>query len=224
MLSSLASGHMVTTPEERQNGVLVDRHRRAARPTTCSTATAAPYTTGVVPVGGAHLTNDLSIGLRLTDGQAEKLKLRFGRAHRAGRATRPRRSGSTATSPSATGSSRATCDRADHRRRAPGRLLEVVQEEARPRLRARDLRRRASSSPAAPPSCPASPRPPPRSSACRPASARRRRGWARTCATPASAPRSACSTTALSSSAEPAVQPARRRRASSSLKRFSPAS
>jgi cell division protein FtsA len=33
-----------------------------------------------VPVGGAHLTNDLSIGLRLTDGQAEKLKLRFGRA------------------------------------------------------------------------------------------------------------------------------------------------
>eukprot|EP01034_Spumella_vulgaris_P010868 gene10868-13801_t len=34
----------------------------------------------LVPVGGTHLTNDLSIGLRLTDGQAEKLKLRFGRA------------------------------------------------------------------------------------------------------------------------------------------------
>jgi cell division protein FtsA len=33
-----------------------------------------------LPIGGAHLTNDLSIGLRLTEGQAEKLKLRFGRA------------------------------------------------------------------------------------------------------------------------------------------------
>jgi cell division protein FtsA len=31
-------------------------------------------------VGGTHLTNDLSIGLRLTEGQADKLKLRFGRA------------------------------------------------------------------------------------------------------------------------------------------------
>ncbi len=33
-----------------------------------------------MPIGGTHLTNDLSIGLRLTEGQAEKLKLRFGRA------------------------------------------------------------------------------------------------------------------------------------------------
>jgi cell division protein FtsA len=38
------------------------------------------HTTGVVAVGGAHFTNDISIGLRLTEGQAEKLKLRFGRA------------------------------------------------------------------------------------------------------------------------------------------------
>ena len=40
----------------------------------------APHTSGVVAVGGAHFTNDLSIGLRLTEVQAEKLKLRFGRA------------------------------------------------------------------------------------------------------------------------------------------------
>ena len=40
----------------------------------------AAHTTGVVTVGGTHLTNDLSIGLRLTEHQAEKLKLRFGRA------------------------------------------------------------------------------------------------------------------------------------------------
>jgi len=33
----------------------------------------------VVPVGGSHLTNDLSLGLRLTEGQGEKIKLRFGR-------------------------------------------------------------------------------------------------------------------------------------------------
>ena len=33
----------------------------------------APHTTGVVSVGGTHLTNDLSIGLRLTDGQAETI-------------------------------------------------------------------------------------------------------------------------------------------------------
>jgi cell division protein FtsA len=31
-------------------------------------------------VGGGHFTNDLSIGLRLTEAQAEKLKVRFGRA------------------------------------------------------------------------------------------------------------------------------------------------
>jgi cell division protein FtsA len=34
----------------------------------------------VVPVGGSHLTNDLAMALRLTEGQSEKLKLRFGRA------------------------------------------------------------------------------------------------------------------------------------------------
>jgi cell division protein FtsA len=79
VLSSLASGYVVTLPEERQNGVLVIdigggttdfalyRH-------------GGPHTTGVLAVGGAHLTNDLALGLRLTQGQADKLKLRFGRA------------------------------------------------------------------------------------------------------------------------------------------------
>ena len=33
-----------------------------------------------MPVGGAHLTNDLAIGLRVKEGQAEKLKLRHGSA------------------------------------------------------------------------------------------------------------------------------------------------
>ncbi len=80
VLASLAAGHMVTTPEERQHGVLaIDIG--AGTTDFVLYRDGAPHTTGVVPVGGTHLTNDLSIGLRLTDGQAEKLKLRFGRAN-----------------------------------------------------------------------------------------------------------------------------------------------
>ncbi|MDP3070704.1 MAG: cell division protein FtsA [Opitutaceae bacterium] len=79
VLSSLAAGHMVTTAEDRQHGVL-------AIDIGAGTTDFALYrhgcahTTGVLPVGGSHLTNDLSIGLRLTEPQAEKLKLRYGRA------------------------------------------------------------------------------------------------------------------------------------------------
>jgi cell division protein FtsA len=79
ILSSLAAGTMVTSPEERQNGVLV-------LDIGCGTTDYAlyrdgvAYQTGVVPVGGDHFTNDLSLGLRLTRGQAEKIKLRYGSA------------------------------------------------------------------------------------------------------------------------------------------------
>ena len=79
VLSSLASGHMVTSPEERHNGVLV-LDIGAGTTDYVMYRDGAPYTTGVVAVGGAHLTNDLSLGLRLTESQADKLKLRFGRA------------------------------------------------------------------------------------------------------------------------------------------------
>ena len=80
VLASLASGHMVTTAEERHHGVLaIDIG--AGTTDFVLYRDGAPHTTGVVPVGGTHLTNDLSIGLRLTEGQAEKLKLRFGRAN-----------------------------------------------------------------------------------------------------------------------------------------------
>ena len=79
VLSSLASGHMVTSPEERHNGVLaIDIGAGTTDYVLYKDGVA--YLTGVLPVGGTHLTNDLSIGLRLTEGQAEKLKLRFGRA------------------------------------------------------------------------------------------------------------------------------------------------
>ncbi|HVU36610.1 MAG TPA: cell division protein FtsA [Opitutaceae bacterium] len=80
VLASLASGHMVTTPEERQHGVLaIDIG--AGTTDFVLYRDGAAHLTGVLPVGGTHLTNDLSIGLRLTEGQAEKLKLRFGRAN-----------------------------------------------------------------------------------------------------------------------------------------------
>ncbi len=80
VLASLASGHMVTSAEERQHGVLaIDIG--AGTTDFVLYRDGAPHTTGVVPVGGTHLTNDLSIGLRLLEGQAEKLKLRFGRAN-----------------------------------------------------------------------------------------------------------------------------------------------
>ena len=79
VLSSLASGYVVTTLEERQHGVLaIDLG--AGTTDYVLYRDGVPHLTGVVPVGGSHLTNDLSLGLRLTDGQAEKLKLRFGRA------------------------------------------------------------------------------------------------------------------------------------------------
>jgi cell division protein FtsA len=79
VLSGLASGHMVTTAEERQHGVLaIDIG--AGTTDFVLYRDGGPYVTGVLAAGGAHLTNDLSLGLRLTEDQAEKLKLRHGRA------------------------------------------------------------------------------------------------------------------------------------------------
>ncbi|HRI82274.1 MAG TPA: cell division protein FtsA, partial [Opitutaceae bacterium] len=79
VLSSLASGYMVTTPEERQHGVLaIDIG--AGTTDFALYRDGVPHTTGVLPVGGTHLTNDLCVGLRLVDGKAEKIKLRYGRA------------------------------------------------------------------------------------------------------------------------------------------------
>jgi cell division protein FtsA len=70
---------MVTSMEERQHGVLaIDVG--AGTTDFVLYRNGVPHTTGVVAVGGAHFTNDISLGLRLTEAQAEKLKLRFGRA------------------------------------------------------------------------------------------------------------------------------------------------
>ena len=79
ILASLASGTMVTTHEERRNGVLV---LDIGRGTTDYVLyrDGYPWVTGTIPVGGDHLTNDLALGLRLTSGQAEAMKLRHGSA------------------------------------------------------------------------------------------------------------------------------------------------
>lgn len=79
VLSGLAAGNILTNQEERQHGVLVIdlgggttdfayyRQGRACL-------------AGVVAVGGSHLTNDLALGLRITESQAEKMKLLYARA------------------------------------------------------------------------------------------------------------------------------------------------
>ena len=78
ILSSLAAGTMMTTPEDRQNGALV-LDVGAGTTDFVLYREGVAQLTGVVPVGGAHFTNDLALGLRLTEAQADTLKLRFGR-------------------------------------------------------------------------------------------------------------------------------------------------
>jgi cell division protein FtsA len=79
IVSSIASAGMVTSDAEKQSGVLV-------LDIGSGTTDYALYRggritrTGVIPVGGDHLTNDLSIGLRVDARHAESIKLRFGKA------------------------------------------------------------------------------------------------------------------------------------------------
>ena len=80
ILSSLAAGTMVTTAQDRQHGALVI-DIGAGTSDYVLYRDGVPFMTGVVPVGGEHITNDLTLGLRVTEGQAEKLKIRHGRAN-----------------------------------------------------------------------------------------------------------------------------------------------
>jgi cell division protein FtsA len=79
ILSSLASGALLTTPDDRRAGALV-LDLGAGTTDFVLYREGCAFLTGVLPVGGRHLTNDLSLGLRLNNqDQAEKLKLRHGR-------------------------------------------------------------------------------------------------------------------------------------------------
>lgn len=79
IVSSLASGCMVALPQDRINGVVV-------ADIGAGTTDFVYYKgdriikTGVIPVGGNHITNDLSLGLRINFKQAESLKVRYGKA------------------------------------------------------------------------------------------------------------------------------------------------
>jgi cell division protein FtsA len=79
VLSALASGSLLTSPEDRQRGALVLDLGKGVTDYVLY-RDGHVLCTGTLPVGGEHLTNDLAIGLRVTTVQAEMLKLRHGRA------------------------------------------------------------------------------------------------------------------------------------------------
>jgi cell division protein FtsA len=79
VLSSIASGSLLTTPEERVHGALVLDIGKGITDYVLY-RDGHVYATGTLPIGGEHLTNDLAIGLRVTAAQAEMLKLRHARA------------------------------------------------------------------------------------------------------------------------------------------------
>ena len=79
IVSSLASGKMVTTDEERQSGVLVIDIGSGSTDYVLFKNGYVVHT-GVIAVGGDHITNDLSIGLRTNAKLAEMLKIKNGKA------------------------------------------------------------------------------------------------------------------------------------------------
>lgn len=79
IISSIASGTIIATDEEKQAGVLtVD----IGSGTTdwALFKNGVVQRTGVVPVGGDHFTNDLALGLRIGVKHADQIKLQFGKA------------------------------------------------------------------------------------------------------------------------------------------------
>ncbi len=77
--SSVASGRIAASDEERKAGALVVDIGEGTTDYVLY-RNGHILRTGVIPVGGGHLTNDLSIGLRIGFAQAERLKLRDGSA------------------------------------------------------------------------------------------------------------------------------------------------
>jgi cell division protein FtsA len=79
VLASVAAGRVVTTESERMHGV-------AVLDIGCGTSDFILYKdgyalrTGIIPVGGDHLTNDLSLGLRVHLDCAEGIKKDYGKA------------------------------------------------------------------------------------------------------------------------------------------------
>ncbi|MDP4693688.1 MAG: cell division protein FtsA, partial [Opitutales bacterium] len=80
IISSIASGAVLLQESEKENGALVIDMGGG---TTDYVLYRKGYIvkTGVVPVGGDHITNDLSIGLRVGRKSAEDFKVKNGRAY-----------------------------------------------------------------------------------------------------------------------------------------------
>ena len=79
ILSSIASGTMVAGPDLRRAGTLVIDMGAGVTDLVLYRQGFVAFT-GVVPVGGDHVTGDLSMGLRVHEPYAEKLKIEHGRA------------------------------------------------------------------------------------------------------------------------------------------------
>ena len=79
VLASLATGSLLTSAEERAQGALVIDLGKGVTDYVLY-RDGHVLVTGTLPVAGDHLTNDLSLGLRVTLAQAEQLKLRHARA------------------------------------------------------------------------------------------------------------------------------------------------
>ena len=79
ILSSIASATMVAGPDLRRAGSLVIDMGAGVTDLVVYRQGFVAYT-GVIPVGGDHVTGDLSMGLRVHEPYAEKLKLEHGKA------------------------------------------------------------------------------------------------------------------------------------------------
>jgi cell division protein FtsA len=79
ILSSIASATMVAGPDLRRAGALVIDLGAGVTDFVLYRQGYVAYT-GVIPVGGDHVTGDISMGLRVLEPYAEKLKLEYGQA------------------------------------------------------------------------------------------------------------------------------------------------
>ena len=79
ILSSIASATLVAGPDLRRAGVLVIDMGAGVTDIALYRGGNIAFT-GVVPVGGDHLTGDLAMGLRILEPYAEELKLEYGKA------------------------------------------------------------------------------------------------------------------------------------------------
>lgn len=79
VISSLASGSLLATEEEKRQGILVVDIGKGVTDFALYKGRRIVQT-GIIPVGGDHVTNDLSLGLRVKGKLAESLKKRSARA------------------------------------------------------------------------------------------------------------------------------------------------